>query len=170
MDGIEIALRAIGVFYTFAGYVITRAGLSSYLLDKAIGGIDLKPVPRIEILRTLWLLVLSTLVLASGVSLLFLLKPTLWLFLAATLAQAAYIYWLGPAYFDKADPANARGRRQTSNAFVLYTTATVFVVWAYFRGRLVALEDASTLSLRLAAAMIVAHLIYLLWSYQRLRS
>lgn len=169
MDSIEIALRAVGAFYAFAGYVIARAGLSSRLLDRAISAIDLKPVPRVEALRTLWLLTLSILVLASGVTLVFLLDLALWFFLAATLAQAAYLYWLAPRYFDKAEAPDLRGRRQTSSAFVLYSTATAFVAWAFLKGRLQTLQAAPTLALRLAATLIALHVLYVLWTYRRMR-
>lgn len=169
MDSFEIALRGVGAFYAFAGYVISRAGLSSRLLDRAIGAIDLKPIPRVETLRTLWLLGLSLLVLASGVTLVCLLSLSMWFFLAATLAQVAYLYGLAPHYFDKGDAPDAQGRRQTSNAFILYTAATIFVVWAYQKGRLYALQDAPTLAVKLAAAAIVLHMLYVVWTYSRMR-
>ena len=48
MDATEIFLCAVGAFYVFAGWVATRAALTSRLLDQALGAISGRTPRRIE--------------------------------------------------------------------------------------------------------------------------
>ncbi|HWK33066.1 MAG TPA: hypothetical protein VNR51_05245 [Hyphomicrobium sp.] len=139
----DIALRIIGAFYAFAGFLATRAGLTSHFLDRAIAAISMKKTSPHESAQTAWLIAGAAIVYAGGVVLLAGLEAAVFLFALSTLAQAAYIYYLAPRYFDVEDPPDPRGRRQTTNAFVIYAAATGFVLWAAWRGRLTSLADAS---------------------------
>lgn len=162
MDPIEIALRAVGTFYVFAGYVAARAGLVSHLLDEALAGIAAKPVPSAERARTYWLLGSTVLVLAGGTALLLLLDLAPWLFALSALGQLVYLVWLAPRYFDAEDPPDAKGRRQTTNAFVIYLAATALTIWAAAAGRLVPWRELPWPLLVLGLALVLAHAGYVL--------
>jgi len=163
-DGIKIALCVVGAFYAFAGYVATRAALTSNVIDQAIAAIALKkPSPR-ETARSYWLLAAATLVLAGGVTLLFLLDVSVWLFLASSAGQALYLAVLAPLYFDAEDPPDAQGRRRTINAFVIYLAATAFVVWALSAGKLASWQEVAWPWLALPVAAIGAHIGYVVWT------
>lgn len=161
MDGTEIALRVIGAFYAFAGLVAARVALTSNLIDRAISAISMQKPDRIETHRTIWLLSQSVLIFAGGVCLMLLLEPAAWIFVAAALAQALFFAALGPLYFDAADPPDPQGRRSSINAFVIYSAATLFVVWAAYTERLVPLANASGPLLGAATAAIALHLGYI---------
>ena len=162
MDGTDIALRVIGAFYAFAGLVTARMGLTSNLVDHAIAAIAMQKPDRIETHRTIWLLGLSTLTFSSGVCLMLMLEPAVWIFAICLLVQALYFVALGPYYFDAAEPPDPLGRRRSINAFVLYCAATAFVVWAAYAGRLVAIADASRWLLGGAVAAIALHVGYII--------
>lgn len=136
MDLTEIAVRAVGAFYVFAGYVATRAALTSHVLDKAIAAIGGKGLSRVEIATTAWHLTAASLVMASGLAAVLLLDSARWLFVASALGQATYIYLVAPLWFDVEDPPDPKGRRQTTNAFVIYSAATAFVLWAGYQDKL----------------------------------
>ncbi|KAB2937666.1 MAG: hypothetical protein K8F92_14845 [Hyphomicrobium sp.] len=156
----DILLRVIGAFYAFAGFVATRAGLTSHFLDRAIAAIAAKRPTPIENAQNAWLVAASALVLAGGVSLLAGLEPAAWVFAASTLGQAAYIFVVAPRYFDRDDPPDPQGRRQTTNAFVVYAAATALVLWAAWRGRLTPLQDATTAELVAVAAALLLYAGY----------
>lgn len=162
MDGTDIALRVIGAFYAFAGLVTARMGLTSNLVDHAIAAIAMQKPDRIEIHRTMWLLSLSTLTFSSGVCLMLLLEPAVWLFVLCALVQALYFVALGPYYFDATEPPDPLGRRRSINAFVLYCAATAFVVWAAYSDRLVPIPAASGWLLSAAVAAIALHVGYIM--------
>lgn len=162
MDGIDITLRIVGAFYTFAGLVAARAALTSNLIDQAISAISLSKPDPIDTHRTIWLVSLSILIFIGGILLMLLLEPAAWIFAAGTLVQALYFLVLGPLYFDVADPPDPAGRRRSINAFVIYCAATAFVVWAAYTGRLIPLANASGIILGVAAAAIVLHIGYIL--------
>jgi uncharacterized MAPEG superfamily protein len=86
-----------------------------------------------------------------------------WVFAASALAQAAYLFVLAPRYFDVADPPDAGGRRQSTNAFVVYCAATALVLWALFTGRLAAWQDTPAALLGVAGAAFAAHVGYMVW-------
>jgi hypothetical protein len=167
MDATDISLRLVGAFYTFAGYVAARVALTSHLLDRALAAITLERLRPVERAQTLWLLCSAVLVLAGGIALMLLLELAVWLFLASAAGQALYLAWLAPRYFDAADPPDAKGCRQTANAFVIYTAATAFVVWASYTGRLAPWQELPWPLLALAAAAVAAHAGYVAWMYGR---
>ncbi len=73
MDGTDIALRLVGAFYVFAGYVATRATLMSLVLDRAIAAIGATKPKRAELARGYWLLGAAFVVMAGGATLIALL-------------------------------------------------------------------------------------------------
>jgi hypothetical protein len=162
MEIADIALRVIGAFYAFAGYVATRAGLTSYFVDRAIAAIALKKPTAAETAQTIWLLCAATLILAGGVTLMLLLELAAWLFAVSTLAQVAYLFFIAPRYFDKDDPPDPRGRQQSTNAFIIYAAATLFVLWAAFKGRLLSWQDVPWPLPAAAGAALAAHVVHVL--------
>jgi hypothetical protein len=164
VDGIKIALCAVGAFYVFAGYVATRAALTSHLIDRAIAAIEGKPPSGVETAQNYWLLSAAALVLASGVTLLFLIDVAAWLFLASSVGQAIYLFYLAPRVFDVEDAPDALGGRRSTNAFVLYLVVTALVVWAVAAGELTSLQDVSWPVGALCAALIAAHVGYVVWT------
>ena len=52
----DVVLRIIGAFYAFGGFVATRAGLMSQLIDQAIAAIALKEPTRTETVQNAWLI------------------------------------------------------------------------------------------------------------------
>lgn len=160
VDGVQIALAAIGAFYAFAGYVATRAALMSRLLDQAIAAIAAKKPSRTETAQSHWLLSAAALVLAGGVFLLFLVDIAAWFFLASAFGQALYLFYLAPRIFDVEDAPDPVGRRRTVNAFAIYLVATAFVLWSLSAGKLTRVADAGWPVLSLCAALIAAYVVY----------
>lgn len=169
----DIFLRLIGAFYAFAGFVATRAAMTSRLIDIALAALSAKKPSRIETAQSVWLIAAAALVLAGGVLLLAGLDLAATLFVASAIGQAVYIYVLAPRYFDRGDPPDPVGRRQTTNAFVVFSAATAFVVWGAWRGRLTALDEATKEELvAVAAALLIyaGYVAYALWSTSDSRS
>jgi hypothetical protein len=132
----EAALVAIGAFYTFAGVVGLRVAVQGRFMDIALAGISSEKPPAVETARGLWLLCSALVVLAGGLFLMLRLDWSAAAFAGSALSQALYLLVLAPRIFDAADPPDPRGRQQTINAFILYSAATLFVLWAYRSGRL----------------------------------
>src|SRR5687768_1216431 len=167
MDAVELALRAMGAFYVFAGYVATRAALTSHLIDRALAAISAaKPAP-VETAQSLWLLGAANLILLGGAALVLLLDAAAWIFVASALGQAAYLFVVAPVYFDASDPPDPNGRRQSTNAFVVYAAATVFVIWAAAVGRLARWQEMPWQILAIAAAAAASHLAYTIWMFAK---
>lgn len=122
----EVALRAIGAFYVFAGIVSMRAMVMDHLLDQMLAGITLKPIPQKEHRRR-GLLISSTLAIGMGGMALMVLS--LWavpLFLLGTATQAFYLAWARKA-FPVEDDVERTGRGRTTNAALIYFGATALV-------------------------------------------
>jgi hypothetical protein len=167
MNALQIAQLFIGGFYVFAGVLITRMALTSRVLDHAIAAITAEKPKRADTLLTVWNLALAIVILAGGAALMFRIEVAVWLFLAAAVAQAAYLYLLAPNYFDRIDPPDAKGRRQTTNAFFIYSAATAFVGTCYAHGQLLAWSDIGWPALALEGAIVIAHLAYIAWGLSR---
>ena len=116
----DMVLRVIGAFYAFGGFVATRAGLMSQFLDQAIAAIALKKPPRSETAQNAWLIATAALVLIGGVLLLAGLQLAAWVFVASSLGQAAYIYYVAPRFFDRRRRPDATVAAARTNAFVIY--------------------------------------------------
>ena len=157
----DVVLRIIGAFYAFGGFVATRAGLVSQIIDQAIAAIALKKPARTERAQNAWMIATAALVLIGGVLLLAGLELAAWVFVASTLGQAAYIYYVAPRFFDRDNEPDVGGRRASTNAFVIYSAATAFILWAAYRGRLLTIEEASTPALVAAGAGLLLYAGYL---------
>lgn len=155
-DITDIILKLVGAFYAFAGVVAARAAMTSYFMDSAFAAISGGRADPVERQRSAWLIGAAWLVFAGGVALAAGLDMARWLFLASAAGQAVYLFALAPMVFDKADPPDPRGRRQTTNAFVIYVAATAFVLWAGAVGRLTAFADAHPLLLAAVAVVCIA--------------
>jgi hypothetical protein len=129
-------LVAVGAFYAFAGFVGMRAALQGRLIDLAIAGISMTPPAKAETARGAWLLVSSLVVLAGGLFLVLRLDWAAAAFVVSAAGQAIYLLLIAPKFFDPGDPPDEKGRQQTINAFILYSAATLFVLWAYRTGKL----------------------------------
>ena len=160
IDFSEIMLRVVGAFYAFAGYAATRACLTSYFIDRAIAAIAAKKPTAAETMQAMWLLCAAALVLVGGVMLMLLLDAALWVFLASAVGQTLYLFFVAPRYFDLEEPPDAKGRQQSTNAFVVYCAATAFVLWATYTGRLVSWQDIWWPLLAAAAAAVAGHIGY----------
>lgn len=167
MDPIEIALRVIGAFYAFAGYVGTRAALASNLVDRAIAAIAYEKPSTRETVQSIWLLTASCLILAGGVMLILLIDLAAWVFLACALGQALYLYHVAPTYFDVEEAPDARGRQQSTNAFVLYAAVTAFVLWAQYVGKLADWRDMPWQVLAVASAVVIGYVAYVFLMFFR---
>lgn len=162
MDAIDLLLRFVGAFYVFAAYVGARASLMSLLIDRAIAAIGGTAPPRADLFKSYWLIAASVIVMIGGAALLFLLDVAVWAFLASSVGQAIYLFYVAPRYFDAEDPPDETGRRQSLNAFVLYLMATAGVVWAASAGRLAGVTEVSWPLVAAPAAMVAVHVIYIL--------
>jgi hypothetical protein len=109
----------------------------------------------------------SILILAGGAALMLLLHAAPWLFVISSIGQAVYLFVLAPRYFDVVDPPDEQGRRQTTNAFVIYVAVTALVVWAAVTDRLIPWRDVPWPLIAAAAVTVAAYSVYLLWTFYR---
>jgi hypothetical protein len=168
MAAIDLGLRLIGAFYVFAGFVLASGALRSATLDAAIAAIELKSPALVERVKTWWSLLLSLLIFSGGVMLLAMLDLAAWLFVTAAIAQAVYLL-AAPRLLDALDEPDARGRRQTTNAFFIYSAATLLVLWARHDGRLQPWQEAGWSIVAIVVAAIVALLAYMTTLWVRVR-
>ncbi len=159
-DITDIILRLVGAFYAFAGVVATRAAMTSYFMDTAIAAIGGGRADPVERQRSYWLIAAAWLVFAGGAALIAGLDTARWLFLASAAGQVIYIFALAPMYFDKVDPPDPAGRRQTTNAFVIYVAATALVMWAAAAGRLIPVAEAPPMVLAAVVTACLALAVY----------
>lgn len=136
MDPIDILFRAVGLFYLLAGWLGLRAIAMDAVLDKAIAAIAAKGEDPKEASKRRVLAGLSVMVGASGAALALLSFWALPLFLASTLFQALWISGGRRLFIDAGDEDGERGRRQVTNAAILYAAATAGVAWLWWGGRL----------------------------------
>ena len=129
----EWVARAVGVFYALAGFVVLRAARTGRVLDGAIEGRT--PEVVAERRSTAFGLTIAWLTLLSGLALIALSRFAAPLFVLSGLAQALFLLWAGRA-LPPEDALGARGRRQTTNALLVYLAATAFVIWLHTRGTL----------------------------------
>ncbi len=167
VDFTDVALRLIGAFYAFAGVVATRGGLMSRLLDTAIAAIGGDKPNAAETVRALWMVSAGIVILAGGVALMLRIELAAWLFVLSALLQGLYLSVVAPHYLDPSDPPDATGRRQTTNAFILYLAATAFVLWAQATGRFHDWRTVPTPLLILAIAAVAGYGAYALGSFFR---
>ena len=170
VNATDIVLRLLGAFYTFAGYFATRAILTSLVVDRAIAAIGASAPPRGQTAKAIWLLCVSNVVLAGGAALLLGLKLASYLFAASVVLQGVYFFIAAPRYFDRSDAPDAKGRSQSTNAFILYTLATGFILWAHSRGALVEADAVPLPAIALVAGAVLLHTGYVMRSVWRILS
>lgn len=128
----EWIARAVGAFYVFAGVMLFRAWRMNRFLDEAVAALDSEPTPADERIKTWLTLAIGILTFVSGLLMLVPHQLAPAAFLACSAVQAIYLLWATPPQ----DALEARGRRQTINAFLIYLTATAFSLWMLITGRL----------------------------------
>lgn len=170
MDPTELLLRALGLFYVFAGWISSRAGLTSHMLDRALAGISASKPNAAETAQAVWLLASSWLVLAGGVALALMSELAAPLFVLSALGQAAYLAVVAPRWFDPVDPPDTKGRQQTRNAFYVYTAVTAAILLAASDGRPTPWQDIAG-PLRAAglavAALHAGYILIVFWKIRR---
>ncbi len=67
---------------------------------------------------------------------------------------------MAPRFFDGDNEPDGGGRRASTNAFVIYSAATAFILWAAYRGRLLTLDEASTPALVAVGAALLLYAGY----------
>jgi hypothetical protein len=117
---------AMGLFYAAGGVVHMRALALHGMVDDLLAMVGDKDAAR-ERLRTRIMTAGALLTFASGVSLLVLSRWTLVILACNAVLQGAYLLWARRA-FPPQDADEARGRRSTIRAFVLYLVAVAIVV------------------------------------------
>lgn len=120
--------RGLGAFYLIAGLFAVRVARTNDLMDRVLAGIELKPVPAVERVRSAALWSGALLSAASGLSLLLLSRWAAWLFGLTLVMQAAYLAWAS-VWLKPRDADDRDGRRKTINAAVAWTLATAAVLW-----------------------------------------
>ncbi|MDB5468806.1 MAG: hypothetical protein JWR84_366 [Caulobacter sp.] len=124
---LAIVARVLGGWYVFAGAVALNAWRRNGFMDRTLQQLTGAPTDRIERLRGWTILGVGGLTLMSGLLLILLSPLAPPGFLACCALQGAYFAWARKALPPK-DEAGRRGRRASTNAFLLYLVATVFVL------------------------------------------
>lgn len=149
----QVAAIAIGAFYAFAGVVVLRAMALDRVMDALLAAMNDPSGPK-EQMRGRVLTAGAFLTLASGALLMLLSPLAAPVFVANAIWQGGYLLWAETA-LPLEDDDDARGRRQTKNAFVVYLAATAFVVWLGVQGQLRS-WDVPLLTIAIDAAVVVA--------------
>lgn len=129
----EWIARIVGAFYVFAGVVLIRQAILNWRMERIFGAF--LETPRAEKTADVILSVMAVLVLGSGLTLLALHSWAVVAFLACWALQAVYLLWAS-RWYRPVEPELIKLRRQTTNAFFVYTAATLFVLWAARQGLL----------------------------------
>ena len=158
-----IVMAAIGAFYVFAGLVLARQMILDRVLSRAIEMISLERQSRAETLQQIWMAVSAILIFAAGVTLFFLSRLAVWLFAAALLQQVLYLTWAAPRHFDVEDEPDPIGRRQSTNATILFGAMTLAVVAAATNGTLLPLSGAGLPSLLMSGAFTLTFAVWMLF-------
>lgn len=125
----------IGFFYVLAGIVVLRAIRLGSLMESTIQAINLsKPDPK-EQIKAIVLTLGAYLTTASGAALVTLSSIATILFVLNVLVQGGYLIWATKA-LPPEDEDDRKGRQQTTNAFVIYSAVTTFIIWLQYTGGL----------------------------------
>jgi len=162
----QFAAIAVGAFYVFAGVVVLRTMVLDRVMNQLLAALNEPSAPK-ERMKSRVLTMGAYLTLAGGAALLLLGPLALPLFAANAAWQGGYLLWAERA-LPPEDDDEARGRRQTKNAFVVYLAATAFVVWLAMQGMLRA-SDVALQSYAIDAAVIVAAMLAG-WAFVNLRA
>jgi hypothetical protein len=162
MDVTQVMLRIVGIFYLLSGLAGMRAMAVDSLLDKVLAGITLKPTERKEVVRRWFLVSGSATVGLSGAALMVLSLWAVPLFVVATLLQAAWLIWARTNYVPESDD-EVRGRRQSTNAAIIYAAMTAMVVWVGAAGMLMPWLDPWALFIPVAGLLLAYLVRHLFW-------
>jgi hypothetical protein len=130
----QFAAVGVGAFYVFAGVVVMRAMALDRVMDQVLAALNDPSTPK-EVMRSRVLSAGAFLTLAGGVALMLLSPLAAPVFAAGSLWQGGYLLWAEKS-LPPEDENEARGRKQTKNAFVIYLAATAFVGWLATQGLL----------------------------------
>ncbi|ODT50847.1 hypothetical protein [Devosia sp. 63-57] len=167
MAVIEFLLRIVGGFYVLAGLAVMRSVVMDRLMDQMLSALSMKPQPAAEAVKR-WLWGVSGMAIGMGGMALMVLN--LWavpLFAIGLVTQVIYLAW---AYFafPPETPLEARGRRQTTNAALLYCVATLAVFAAAAAGLLHPLTDLWAIAIPITGVVIVMTVAsHLIWTPKR---
>lgn len=156
------ALALVGAFYVFASLVLARQIVLDRVLSHALGMITLEKQSRIETHRQVWMGASAVLVGVAGVSLVMQSMLAVWLFCAVLMQQVAYLTWLAPRYFDREEEPDPVGRKQTTNAAILFGAATLGVIAAASAGKLLPVFGAGAFSSLATAAAAAAFAFWII--------
>lgn len=135
-SGFGLGLFLFGAFYVFAGWFACRQFRTELLLDRALDAIAGEKPDPVDRARLIWLIVGGVVTFAAGASLMALSSLAIWLFAFGFLQQVVYIFIVAPRLFDIDEPPDPRGRRQTTNAAIIFGVVALGVAWAGARGAL----------------------------------
>jgi hypothetical protein len=125
-EAAEIVLRLVGLLYLLAGAALMRHLVMDHVLDQALSGLTLKPIPARDTTRR-WLLGSASIALGMGGAALMVLN--IWsvpLFLFVAFNQTAYFLWARKAFPPE---ENATGGAKGRNAAIFYGGVTLLVCW-----------------------------------------
>lgn len=130
VDPAALVLRIVGAFYIFAGLVAMRAMVMDRLMDGMLAALSGNAPPLKDKVRRFLLGSGAALTFSGGIALALLHFLALPLMLLNAITQAVWLLY-AQKNFPPEDHDDARGRRQTINAFMIYLAATalVFFVW-----------------------------------------
>ena len=132
----EWAGRIIGAFYLVGGLVVLRQAWLNWRLEQMIVAIAPDARARLgERVADAFMLGGGFLVVASGVALMLLHRWTVVAVLACWGAQAVYLLW-AQRWHAPDGPIAFQGRRQSINAFALYSAVAALVLWMNATGAL----------------------------------
>lgn len=124
---LAIVARLLGGWYVFAGAVALNAWRMNVFMDRALEKLTLEPTDRIETLRGWTIFGVGALTLMSGMFLILLSPLAPPAFMACCALQGAYFAW-ARANLPPKDEASRRGRRASTNAFLIYLGSSGFVL------------------------------------------
>jgi heme O synthase-like polyprenyltransferase len=127
LDILAVVARLLGGWYVFAGAVALNAWRMNAFMDRALEKLTLQPTERIEQLRGWTIFGVGALTMMSGVFLILLSPLAPPAFMACCALQGAYFAWARKALPPK-DEASRRGRRASTNAFLIYLGSSGFVL------------------------------------------
>ena len=164
MDLLDIAARAIGVFYFVGGIFVIRQMAFSELLDHVTRAISLErrqPKDRIK----LWLLGAGAVMTSGGGAALAAMSAwALPIFAINLLSQLVWLVWARLA-FPVEDDEDRLGRDRTRNAAILYAAILAGVAALWSGGRLASFDNVAAAAVALVG--LVGAAVYALYSLSR---
>ncbi|MCA0256674.1 MAG: hypothetical protein LCH47_08800 [Proteobacteria bacterium] len=120
-------LRLMGLFYAATGFVYVRTYAVNAVADRLLEALDGLPAPK-ERIKRLWLTLGAALTVGSGLALLTLSGWILPFMVANAVVQGGWLLYARIA-FPPEDEEDRAGRRQTTNAFLVWCVATAIALF-----------------------------------------